>query len=245
MRRRRTGRGIAVRIEPEIGGVALVLRGRFNPAIFVPAWFALHGLLPERVASEAELSIATPHLTAFGTDWLQLQVTDDHLSLGSTQAPFIRLRDLLLRIFREKLPETPVRQLGINRNVHFKLRSLSERDRIGRTLAPIEPWEGSGLELGSDGRQGGMASIAMSQASLAGRPAEDRIGVKVEPSKRIEGHLGVFVEVNDHYTADGGDLELRDRLMDVLDANFELSMNRSEKIIDHVMSLARAETGNS
>ena len=53
------------------------------------------------------------------------------------------------------------------------------------------------------------------------------------------------VEVNDHYTADGGDLELRDRLMDVLDANFELSMNRSEKIVDHVMSLARAETGNS
>ena len=148
MRRRRTGRGIAVRIEPEIGGTTLVLRGRFNPAIFVPAWFALHGLLPERVASEAELSIATPHLTAFGTDWLQLQVTDDHLSLGSTQAPFIRLRDLLLRIFREKLPETPVRLLGINRTVHFKLRSLSERDRIGRTLAPIEPWEGSGLKLG-------------------------------------------------------------------------------------------------
>ena len=36
-----------MRIEPEISGVSVVLLGDFNPAIFTPAWFALHGLLPE------------------------------------------------------------------------------------------------------------------------------------------------------------------------------------------------------
>ena len=39
-----------MRIEPEISDVSVVLLGDFNPAIFTPAWFALHGLLPERVA---------------------------------------------------------------------------------------------------------------------------------------------------------------------------------------------------
>ena len=37
-----------MRIEPEISGVAVVLLGDFNPAIFTPAWFAMHELLPRR-----------------------------------------------------------------------------------------------------------------------------------------------------------------------------------------------------
>ena len=47
-----------MRIEPEISGVGVVLLGDFNPAIFTPAWFALHGLLPESAADNAELQIA-------------------------------------------------------------------------------------------------------------------------------------------------------------------------------------------
>jgi len=227
-----------VRIEPEISGITLVLRGHFNPAIFVPAWFALHGLLPETLASGADLSIASPHVTAFGVEWLQLQVADDRMSLESTQAPFTRLRDLALRIFREKLPETPLYQLGINRAVHFRVESLAARDRISRILAPAEPWEGSGLELGSNGQQGEVTSITMSQIGLEGRPAEDRINVKVEPSTCIEGNRGVFVEVNDHYTIGDEDLGSSEKLIDILDDNFDLSMSQSAKIVDHVMSLA-------
>ena len=47
-----------MRIEPEISGVSVVLLGDFNPAIFTPAWFALHDLLPESVADDADLRIA-------------------------------------------------------------------------------------------------------------------------------------------------------------------------------------------
>ena len=34
-----------MRIEPETSGVSVVVLGTFNPAIFTPAWFELHGVL--------------------------------------------------------------------------------------------------------------------------------------------------------------------------------------------------------
>ena len=55
-----------MRIEPELSSVRVVVVGDFNPAIFTPAWFALYGLLPERVASSANLEVAHPQMTKFG-----------------------------------------------------------------------------------------------------------------------------------------------------------------------------------
>lgn len=64
--------GNGMRIQPEIDEVGVVLVGSLNPAIFTPAWFALHGLLPESAAESAELEVAHPQLTRFSTDWLRL-----------------------------------------------------------------------------------------------------------------------------------------------------------------------------
>lgn len=138
-----------MRIEPEIGGVTLVLVGNFNPAILTPAWFALHGLLPADAADNAELMLAHPEITSFRTDWLNLQATSDRLSVDSTQAPYVRLRDLIVRLFREHLPHTPLRAFGINRHVHFNVRTRERRDRIGQALAPTSAWGGLGAEVGS------------------------------------------------------------------------------------------------
>ena len=63
-----------VRIEPEISSVAVILLGDFNPAIFTPAWFALHQLLPKGAADSADLKVAHPQTTSFTADWLQLNV---------------------------------------------------------------------------------------------------------------------------------------------------------------------------
>ena len=67
-----------MRIEPEISGVSVVLLGDFNPAIFTPAWFVLHGLLQEDVADSAELRIAHPpgHSNS-SAEWLRIQVTSE------------------------------------------------------------------------------------------------------------------------------------------------------------------------
>ena len=220
--------------------MAVVVRGDFNPAIFTPAWFALHGLLPESAAANAELEIAHPQLTEFSTDWLHLRVTTDRFSANTAQAPHVRVRDIVVRVFREFLDHTPLRVIGINRDVHFRAGSSAERDRIGRTLAPVEPWGLFGQELGLDSEHGGMTSLRMSQLRPEGRPPGGQVNVTVEPSNRIgDGRSGVYVSVNDHYQIDPADAHGRARLMSFLDDNFEASLQRSDAVIDHIMSLAK------
>ena len=228
-----------MRIETVISGVSIVLVGKFNPAIFTPAWFALHDLLPAGVAENAALQVAHQQITAFKTDWLHFEVTLDVCKFETVQAPHIRVADLAIRTFREHLNHTPLTALGINRDVHFRVGEAAERDRIGRTLVPVEPWGPWRDELELDGEHSGMTSVTMSQLRPAERPDGGGINIKVEPSKRIkERRLGVYVNVNDHYDAVPDSPDANARLMQLLQDNFENSIQRSANIIDHIMSLA-------
>ena len=228
-----------MRIEPESSGVNVVLLGDFNPVILTPAWFALHGLLPKSVAQSADLRVAHQQVTVFEADWLQLQVTADRFSVETSQAPYVRLFDLVLRTFKEYLHHTPLKAFGINRTVHFRVRALA-RDRLLQTLAPLEPWGdwGSGLEV-SRGHQG-MTSLTMSQSAPQGRPGTDRINVTLEPSARIAEGLGVYIQVNDHYANDSGEPGSADRLMELFKDHFDTSLQLSDEIIDQIMSLAKS-----
>ena len=231
-----------MRIEPEISGVSVVLLGEFNPAIFTPAWFAMHGLLPESAAESAMLEVAHQRVTAFSTDWLRLEVTHNRFSINTLQAPYIRLRDLVARVFKEHLYHTPLNAFGINRDVHFQVSSLTVRDRMGRTLAPVEPWGTWRHALGLDGESGGMTSLTMSQNDPEGRPKGGRINVKVEPSNRIgQGRLGVYVQVNDHYAINDTGPGTGERLMKLFEDNFDTSLSRGDDIVDHIMSLAMSQ----
>ena len=227
-----------MRIVPEISGTSIVLVGSLNPAIFTPAWFELHGLLPPGTAEIATLEIAHGQATAFKADWLHLNVVPDRFTVDTTQAPDVRIRDLVVRTFREHLNHTPLNALGINRNVHFNVKSLEDRDRIGQMLAPIEPWGEWAEELGLDGMKGGMTSLTMTQVDPEGRPKGGRINVKVEPSVRIgEGRTGVYVNVNDHYPLATDEPQTAEAVMEMLENHFDASVQRSNRLIDPVMSL--------
>lgn len=229
-----------MRIEPEINGVEIVLVGEFNPAVFTPAWFALHEFLPERAADGAEVEIIHPQLTDFSFDWLGLRVTTDRFVVGSVLAPHVRVHDFVRRVFTERPGHSSLRAFGINRGVHFPVRDRAQMDRIGRILAPVEPWGDWGRDLEPDGKHGGMTSLTMSQVIIEGRPSDDRINVKVEPSYLIIGQnrAGIHVHVNDHYTTDDMDPGAAGSLMKIIESNFDRSLTRSEAIVDHVMSLA-------
>ena len=231
-----------MRIKPEIDGVSIVVVGDFNPVIFTPAWFVLYGLLPESAAASAELAVVHPGLTHFQTDWLSLQVTVDRFSVETLLAPHIRVCDLVVRVFKECLHHVPLRAFGINRNVHFRVRDFDARDRIGRQLAPVEPWGAWAQRLGVSGHQGGMTSLTMRQVMVEGRPVGDHFNVTVEPSSRVEGAPGVYAGVNDHYTVGGTEQHQSSsgRLMEILEQNFDSSLVYGENIIDHLMSLAES-----
>ena len=227
-----------MRIMPEISGTTIVLMGSFNPAIFTPAWFELHGLLPQGTAEIAKLEVAHPQATAFNAEWLSLNVMAERFSVETVQAPDVRVRDLIVRTFREHLNHTPLKAVGINRSVHFNLKSWADRDRIGRILAPIGPWGAWAEELGLDGTHGGMTSLTMTQTDPEGRPKGGGINVKVEPSTRIgEGRTGVYVSVNDHYQFGADQPEATEAVIQVVENNFDESVERSNKLIDHIMSL--------
>ena len=73
-----------------------------------------------------------------------------------------------------------------------------------------------------------------------GRPTGDQINVTVEPSTQIgEGRTEVYVRVNDHYAIDNAELGTAERLIELFEANFDTSLERSNGIIDHIMSLAK------
>ena len=231
-----------MRIEPDISGVNIVFLGTFNPAIFTPAWFALHELLPGGVAESAKLQIASQGITIFTADWLSLQVETEMFSAATSQAPHVRVCDLVVRVFKEHLYHTPLKAFGINREIHFQVKNFVERDRIGRTLAPVTSWGAWSKELGTDGKNGGMTSLTMTQINPEGRPAGGRINVKVEPSQRVGGgQKGVFVNVNDHYVTNKTGSEMAEELMRLLEDNYDTSVRRSDEIIDHIMSLAKSQ----
>lgn len=233
-----------MRIEPEIGGANVVVVGEFNPAIFTPAWFALHGLLPGSAADDAEAVFVASEFAAFSFDWLVLEVMAERFEVRTAQEPLVRVCDLVAKIFHERLDDAPVTALGINREVHFRVENREARDRIGRALAPVEPWGALGSNLGLDRPHGGLASLTMSGIHPGGRPAEDRINVTVEPSHRIgDGRLGVFVKVNDHYALGEAAAGAGAHPTALLEKNFDESLKRSDGIVDHIMSLSQRRTG--
>ena len=115
-----------MRIVPEISGTTIVLVGSFNPAIFTPAWFELHELMPQGTSEIANLEVAHPQTTAFAAEWLHLNVTTERFSAETVQAPDIRVRDLVVRTFREHLNHTPLKAIGIR-----------AQSRLGRTIAAL------------------------------------------------------------------------------------------------------------
>lgn len=216
----------------------VVLRGDFNPAIFTPAWFALHGLLPDSVAENANVQVVHPQVATFDADWVRIDVTSDQLTADTSQAPYVRVRDLIARTFREHLHHTPLKAFGINRIVHFHVRNMTDRNRLGRTLAPVEPWGEWTRKLGLDRERGGMTALTMSAFDPENGSENRQINVNVEPSKVIGGgRTGVYVSINDHYGASDTTAGVATRLMETLEKEFDDSLNRSEGIIDHLMSL--------
>ena len=82
----------------------------------------------------------------------------------------------------------------------------------------------------------------MTRNAVEGRPAGGAINITIEPSNRIgEGLSGVYVRVNDHYAIDGTDPGTGERLMGLLESNFDASLERSHGIIDHIVSLAKQQ----
>ena len=92
----------------------VVLLGRFNPAIFQPAWFVRHGLLRQEEGVDedqqqgADVRVVHPEVTEFATEWLVVQILKERFQARPTRdGPDEEVRDLVLGTVRS-LRHTPV-----------------------------------------------------------------------------------------------------------------------------------------
>jgi hypothetical protein len=237
------GRGKRMRFTPQTDARTVVLVGNFSPKMFHPLWFEARKLIGKQEAEDARVGVVHEEITKFSTGKLDIEIQQERFVVASTILPDAP-RDLLLDLFGQHLPGTPLRALGINRTVHFDVGSSYARDEIGKKLAPREPWGEWGDQItASDGtdERGGLLSLKMQQTRLGGEPP-GYVGVRIEPSGQIK-NSGIFMEINGHYRLAANPPEAADasEIVKVLAEQWEAANACAERIIGQIMSLAPSE----
>jgi hypothetical protein len=216
------------RTEAEIEGVSIVLLGSFNPTIFQPAWFAGEQLIARDLADAAEVGIVHRQMVSFTAGWFEIGVTEDRFSVTSLTAPSDDLlRDLVLGTFR-LLRYTPIRAMGLNKDVHYRVESEEVWHAIGHKLAPPSNWD-------PVLKQPGLRSLLIEGAR--DDDSKGYIHIKVEPSARV--HPGLYVGVNDHYEiTDPAPAEGASRILKILGEQWSNAQSRFETLHGWVRGLA-------
>jgi hypothetical protein len=213
--------------EAEIEGMSVVLLGSFNPAIFQPAWFASENLISRDLTEAAEIGIVHRQMVTFTAGWFEIIVSEDRFSVASLTAPsYDLLRDLVLGTFR-LLRYTPIRAMGLNKDVHYRIESEEAWHAVGRKLAPPEHWD-------TVLKHPGMRSLLIEGVREDG--LKGHIQVKVEPSSRI--HPGLYVAVNDHYEIEEPRPEEgASRILKMLEEQWNSAQDRFVTLHDWVVRL--------
>ncbi|MCY3768619.1 MAG: hypothetical protein OXG56_04525 [Gammaproteobacteria bacterium] len=137
--------------QPEISACSIVLLGKFNPAIFHPAWLEAKNIEPGVASVDGNL-LTHQDMASFSIDTRSYRVRTDRFQIKTYVAPWVTILDIITKIFAEHLFHTPITGFGVNRWVHHKLPSMDSRTRLGRELAPIEPWGEYGQGMDTDER---------------------------------------------------------------------------------------------
>lgn len=224
-------------ISADISGCSIVFLGKFNPAIFHPAWLHSKGI----EVDESELSgdvLTSRDFTQFSLDTRTYSVQADRFHVETLAAPWVKLVDIATMIFGEYLHHTPIFALGINRDVHFRLPNASSRIRLGRKLAPLEPWGSYGEGMDAEDREltGGLQTLTMRRKSKLVDGHIVQTNATIEPSVRIMDNSAVYIRVNSHHEfsnlPEGHGSEVA---IDMLAKHFEPAMEEAETIIDTLM----------
>lgn len=236
-----------MKVVPENENVVLVALGDFTPAIFTPSWFSANELIDPKDAEAATIEVVHKHLSSFNLPWFKFIAQPERITLAPTDPPEIRAFDLFIKVFREKLPHTPIRAVGINYVVNFRVASFEVLNKFGDLLAPKEPWGESGKEMNLSApkrnpplppgsRHGGLRSLTMVQ-NFRSDGLSGHWEVRIEPSLSV--HPGVFIEVNDHYSVPN-DTEVIGALplIEIIQDKFDASIQAAKALVQHMMKNA-------
>jgi hypothetical protein len=181
---------------PEISGASIVIIGEFSPSVFRPKWFVQKELLDEAEADSARVDVSSSEFVSFATTWLTFFADRQRLQVMTGSEPLVRVYDLALGLLPH-FPEAPVQHVGLNRDVHVKMRTEEAWHRLGDMLAPKTCWpqEFTQSESIDKTQRTGLRSLIME------RPRQAPPGythVRIEPSSAVK-PFGIYVGTNDHY----------------------------------------------
>lgn len=201
----------------------VVLRGRFNPAIFQPAWLASHGLIRQEEAERAKGIVFAPDLVAFTADWLRMQVDEDRFEASALDSAHAGpLRDLVLGVFA-LLEHTPFEVMGLNHLGHYPLPE-GEWSALQDEFAPKAPWNRIIMTPT-------LRTLTI-QGAIEEAPGA-RIQIRIEPSLRLE--HGICIATNEHYERKGS-VEAGRELMAILGKRWDASRLYAQRIVDFMTS---------
>jgi hypothetical protein len=175
-------------VRPDLQGYAIVLVGKFNPTIFQPMWFVHEGLIRPEEGKNAKIEVIHPEAVSISLGSITIQVFQERFSATTDKASdYEVLKDLVISTFRI-LNHTPINQMGLNLDSHFRMSSEESWHAFGDRLAPKEYW----LRIIE---KPGLRSLTMESARTDG--PKGFIRIKVEPSVKFA--PGVYININDHY----------------------------------------------
>ncbi len=208
--------------QPNLYTHSIVFIGNFNPKIFQPSWFASEGLIGKQEEEGAKVEIIHPDIAIFSLQWVRVQVLREQFSVETKQQPYDEaLRDLAFGTFTI-LKHTPLKKMGINIFMHFRVDSVEKWHGIGDKLAPKNIWEGI-LQ------KPGMKSLVMKE-SIRRDGYRGHIEIKIEPSPKVE--PGLFFSINDHVEVKEPDTAMgSDEIITILKEIWPESHRRSEDMI--------------
>ena len=213
------------------------MAGSFNPRIFHPEWFSRAEVIRPEERDAATVEIIHAEIASIRFEGIVINVDQNRFAADSTQEPFIRVLEFIVKTFKLNLSHTPISKVGINRNVHFRVSGIDALDRVGHALAPRQPWGawGARTAAGTGPKHGGMRSITLEERDLPDR-ASGHVQATVQPSVKVV--PGIYVAVNDHYELKEQDPQVGcAEIIDLVENAFEPSIKRSDTIIDQIMSL--------
>jgi len=227
-----------VRHSPEIQEVSIVVIGSFTPDAVTPHWLAFHGLISNEEAEEANFTSNHPSLSQIDLGWGKFYVDPNRIQFLTSQSPWVRAQDFILKLLTDVIPGTPSTAIGINISGHYLL-SFDEKEKLGHRLAPREPWGSWGEKLNNSeaaNQSNGLTSITMRQGSNLEHKHNTYIDANISSSGLLKPY-GIRIYINDHYSyADTAEAKVSTEISaQILNDFFDASINRSSQIIDDIL----------
>ncbi len=239
-------------MQADFTSATIVLLGKFKPDVFLPEVLSSARVISKSEAKVAKFRALLPDAAVhLELSWGELLVTKDRVQVSTTEAPYVRICDFVIKALHDMETESAVSAFGINLESHFNLGSINARDNLGRRIAPPEAWGNWGSEIlksmqSKSPLRGGMMHLQMRMPFV-----EDKVAgwmdVFAGPSERIPNNTGVFFRTNHHHQSPKQEASGAEKtqsaptrtnpltLLDSLAERFDASIDRAVNIFNGVL----------